>query len=187
MQYNSENAYSAIELIMAVACIGLLTAAALPAWQHLHSEQRLIEATETFVRDLRSARSLTLLHNRRYYLHYDTAAQHNSNGDDWCYTLASEPDCHCLNSAVAPACLALPDRHRHWQRSATFAGIHLSEVVFGGDNNVSFNPVRGTASFGHLRLADEYNRALIINVSLLGRIRVCHPAGSAATGSYPAC
>jgi Tfp pilus assembly protein FimT len=187
MQRNNENAYSAIELIMALACLGLLMAAALPAWQRFRSEQRLIGTAETFVRDLRSARSLTLLHNTPYHLHFDTAALHGETGDDWCYVMATGPGCHCLDSVAPPTCLALPDRRRHWQRAPAFPGIHLREAVFGSSNDVHFNPVRGTANFGHLRLEDDYNRALIINVSLLGRIRICHPPASASAGGYPVC
>ena len=187
MQHNNEKAFSAIELLAVTACMALLVAAGIPAWQQIHSAQRLIQATEFFATDLRSTRRLTLLHDTPYYLHFDTATLHNVDGEDWCYVMASDADCHCFDVAGPPACQAMPDRQRHWQQSADFPGIHLSEAVFGSHNYVVFNPVRGTASFGHLRLEDEYNRVLIINVSLLGRIRICRPAAATAIGRYPLC
>ena len=187
MQHNNENAFSAIELLAVTVCLGLLVAAGIPAWQQTHSAQRLIQATELLADDLRNGRRLTLLHDTPYYLHFDTATLHNVNGADWCYVMATAANCHCLGVAGPPDCQAMPDRRRHWQQAADFPDIHLSEAVFGSHNYVVFNPVRGTASFGHLRLEDEYNRALIINVSLLGRIRICRPAAATAIGHYPQC
>ena len=187
MQHTNAKAFSAIELLTVTACIGLLVAAGLPAWQQSRATRQLIQATELFAGDLRNTRRLTLLHDRSFYLHFDTAALHSIDGDDWCYVMATDTNCHCLGISVPPACQALPDRQRHWQQAADFPGIHLSEAVFGSHNYIVFNPVRGTASFGHLRLEDEYNHVLIINVSLLGRIRICRPAAALVIGHYPPC
>jgi len=187
MQQIKQKAFSAIELLAVTACIGLLMAAAIPAWQQIRSSQQLIQVTELFAADLRNTRRLTLLDDTPYYLHFDTTALHDSAADDWCYVMATDSDCHCLGVAGPPACQAMTDRQRHWQQAAAFPGIHLSEAIFGSHHYIVFNPVRGTASFGHLRLEDDYHHVLIINVSLLGRIRICRPTEAAAIGRYPLC
>jgi len=187
MQHKHQKAFSAVELLAVTACIGLLVAAGIPAWQHHRTAQQLIQASEYIADDLRSARRLTLLHDTPYYLHFDTAALHHVDGHDWCSVMATDSDCHCLGAAAVPTCQAMPDRRRHGQQASDFPGIRLREAVFGSHNYVVFNPVRGTASFGHLRLEDEYNHVLIINVSLLGRIRICRPVAAATIGRYPRC
>lgn len=187
MQHYNENAFSAIELLAVTACIGILVAAAIPAWQQNRASQRLIQAAELTVTDLRSTRRLALLFNQRYYLHFDTAAQHHGNDDTWCYVMSTAADCHCFGRNSPPTCQAMPDRRRHWLASTALPGIKLNEARFANHNYAVFNPVRGTASFGHLRFVDDYNHALIINVSLPGRIRICRPASSVAVGHYPLC
>jgi len=183
----NNNAFSAIELLIGLTCIALLIAIAIPAWQQMVSAQRLIQTTETLAQDLRSARRLSLLNNTPFYIHFDNTLNHNPVANDWCYVLSTVSDCHCLNATTPPPCMIMPDHLQHWQKSSDYPGIMMTEVVFGNHHSIRFNPVRGTASFGHIRLENSHNRALLIYVSLIGRIRICSPVDVALTASYPSC
>ena len=190
MQRNTDSAFSYIELLAVIACMAVLITVAIPAWLSNQSGNRLILAAETMAQDLRSARSLTLSRNTAYYLHYDNHQLHSASvsEDDWCYILAAGDDCHCLEAA-APAAICQPgnDRATKAVRSADYPAVHLIEARFGSRHSTRFDPVRGTARFGHLSLEDDFGRRLRINISLIGRIRICRPRGSPSVGPYPVC
>jgi len=169
----------------------VLMTAAIPAWLSNQSGNRLILAAETMAQDLRSARSLTLSRNTAYYLHYDNHQVHSTpvSEDDWCYILAAGVDCHCLEAAsqATSSCQPGNDRITKAVRSADYPAVHLIEARFGSRHSTRFDPVRGTARFGHLSLEDDFGRRLQINISLIGRIRICRPQGSPSVGPYPLC
>jgi len=174
---------------MVVACLSYLVAAALPSWHQYRSGQRLIQTAETLAQDLRQARSLALTHNTPYFIHYDLVTSHDAGpaAEEWCALLADRPDCHCRVANTEPAC-ALPAANEQLRTSAAaFPGIHLREAAFGGRNYTRFEPVRGTARFGRLRLGDDFEHQLQITISLLGRVRICRPAGTTAMATYPPC
>jgi type IV fimbrial biogenesis protein FimT len=176
-----QNAFSYIEIILTIACLSLLVAAVIPDWQQYRSANRLLQAAETLAQDLRSARSLALIHNTPYFIYYDNA------DESWCYLLTTHSDCHCLAPSPEPACLPGVATITPPVSADDFPGIYLTEALFGTQALASFEPIRGTARFGHLLLEDNYRHRLQINVSRLGRIRICHPQDSIRTGSYPAC
>jgi len=185
-----QTAFSYIELMLVITCLSLLAAATIPAWQQQQSGNHLLQAAETLAQDLRNARSLALIHNTPYFVHYDNASNHNSayssadSGTAWCYQLATHADCHCLEPSPEPDCQSTT---YPTVNAEEFPGIYLSEALFGTQHYTRFEPVRGTARFGHLKLDDNFQRSLKINISMLGRIRICHPPGTIATGPYPSC
>lgn len=182
-----QNAFTAIEVLIALTFIALLSAVAIPAWQQHLAAQRLLQTTEHLVQDLRSARTLALTNNTAYFIHFDTAANHINATADWCSVMSAGPGCHCLGENSLPACAVTPDRRLHWQQASDFPGISLTEAVFGSHNEIRFNPVRGTASFGHIDLQDDYNHQLKITISMVGRIRICSPPDAILLPPYPSC
>ena len=190
MQQNRDRAFSYIELLVVVACMTILLTAAIPAWLRNQSGNHLILAAETMAQDLRSARSLTLSRNTPYYLHYDNHQVHTAAtaAEDWCYILSAEDGCHCLDAASLTAgCVPQNDRTAKTVHSGDYPGVHLIEARFGNQHSTWFNPVRGTARFGHLSLGDDFERRLQINISMIGRIRICRPHGLSSLGPYPLC
>lgn len=189
MQRHIERAFSYIEVLAAITCLSLLTAAALPAWQQNQSGHHLIQTAEVIAQDLRSARNLSLDHNTPYFIHYDNSSAHTGSGsdNDWCYILATQAGCHCLDSVPAQECQPATDNNFHQVSAADHPGIHLTEARFGNRNYTRFDPVRGTASFGRLLIENDFQRRLQINISLLGRVRICQPDKIRVTGPYPAC
>lgn len=184
-------AFSLIELVVTLATLSILATLAIPAWQQHQSRQRLFQAAENLAQDLRSARSLSLKHNTPYFIHYDNTVTDNKTEGKagpasittthWCYTLSTRADCHCDADKAEPDCpLTMVTGH-------DYPGIHLNEALFGHQHYTRFDPVRGTALFGHLLIEDNFQRRLQINVSLLGRIRICRPSGDLSHSGFPRC
>jgi len=190
VQRNRDRAFSYIELLASIASLAIILAASLPGWQQNLSGHRLARAAEDLAQDLRSARNLSLTHNKVYFVHYDNSTHHGGSGLDaasWCTLRSTQTNCHCLAPNPAAACLEPAGNDIQRVDSHDHPGIHLVEARFGGQNYTRFDPARGTARFGRLRLQDDFQRSLQINVSLLGRVRICRPAGTISTGSYAAC
>jgi len=190
VQQDTDRAFSYIELLVVITCLAVLVTAAIPSWLRNQSGNHLIMAAETMAQDLRSARNLSLSHNSAYYLHYDNQQVHSGSTaeDGWCYSLAPEAGCHCLEAASpAVSCLPGNDRARKVIYSDEYPGIYLTEARFGSQHSTRFDPVRGTARFGHLSLVDDFERRLQINISLVGRVRICRPVASLSVGPYPVC
>lgn len=177
----------------ATATLSILVASIIPAWQQNQSRQRLLQTAEDLAQDLRSARSLSRKHNSPYFIHFDISASHSGvgtgdeSGENWCYSLATQADCHCLAPTSDPNCQLTGNNNYHRISSHDYPGIRLTEARFGTQHYTRFEPVRGTARFGRLLLEDNFQRQLQINVSLLGRIRICHPSNTLTTGAYPVC
>ncbi len=176
--------FTLAELLVALLVLAILVTQALPAMGTALDRQRLKAAAETLAADLRGARALA----RTDPLAPALTLSFRS-GAGWCYGLARRP-CDCRQTGVAqPAACALSLGGRLQLRrreAAAFPGIILQHAGFPG-GQARFDPVRGLASPGSLALASRRGERLELRLGLLGRVRICRPAGHPAPPGYPPC
>jgi len=148
-----------IELVIALAVLAVLGTLAVPAMGSMMERHRLRAVAEELVADLTEARFLAAQGNAPVHLQ---AAE----GPAWCYAVARQSGCGC-------------DRPQPCQlqqvRAADHPGITLLQaraVQFAAD---------GTASAGTVALFEARSGArLRVDMSVLGRARLCAPQGQAA-------
>lgn len=151
-----------LEMLITSAILAVLLSLAIPYSHGFIDIHRLKNMSETLVGDLYFARTESIKRNAPVSIQFST------NGNTlWSYV--SVPN-------------ILGDKS-----NSLFPGIKMTSVTF-TSNQVTFDPVRGTASsVGQINLSTEDNSAqLRINVGLLGQVTVCTPA-AVATGHYPPC
>ena len=151
-----------LEMLVTSAILAVLLSLAIPYSRGFIDVQRLKNMSETLVGDLYFAKTESIKRNAPVSIQFST------NGNTlWSYV--STPDILGNKS------------------NDLFPGVRMTSVTFAG-NQVTFDPVRGTASsVGQIHLSTEDNSAqLRINVGLLGQVKVCSPA-IVATGHYPPC
>src|SRR5690606_25198001 len=67
-----------------------------------------------------------------------------------------------------------------------FPGVQMNIASFSsGNTQITFDPLRGTATAGEVRLTGANGNNLRVRVSLLGRVTICTPDDS--MGAYQAC
>jgi type IV fimbrial biogenesis protein FimT len=152
-----------LELVIALAILAIVATLALPSFGAGAERTRLRLAAETLASDLAEARFEAAKAGRA--LHLPAQA-----GPAWCWAVATTPDCGC--AAAAPCQLKA-------ERAASHAGVTLVEV-----RAASFDP-GGAATGGGALLRSGRGEELRVELSPLGRPRVCAPGG--AVVGYPAC
>lgn len=176
--------FTLVELLVALAVLAILVTQAVPAMGRVLDRQRLRAAAETLAADLRGARALARTNPLAPALTLSFRT-----GTGWCYGLARRPcDCRLASPHQAAACtLARGGQlHLHRREAAAFPGITLRRVTFPG-GRARFDPVRGLASPGTLALDNRRGERLELRLGLLGRLRICRPAGHSAPPGYPSC
>ncbi len=172
-----------IELLVAIAVLAILISQAGPALAHLLDNARLLAAAHRLTADLQLARSEALQRG------IDVSLIFRDDADPWCYGFTITQACDCAPATGHSDCtLETADGARiRVTDAATFPRIQLAAVNFSNDLRVTFNAARGTAGAGHVTLESGTGRRLQLVVSTLGRIRLCVPDDSLATGGYPPC
>jgi len=163
------------ELLLVLALAGLLAALSIPSFGSLLADHRLRAAAETIAMDLRRARIDAVRQGRPLFVHFST-------GGPWCYRFAARAGCGC-DSPDADCVDTLPAGG-----GERFPGIRLSLSRFAfGASSTRFDPLRGLARPGRLRLTSSHHTSLELRISPLGRVRICRPAGRNRPRGYPAC
>ncbi|MBF0400803.1 MAG: GspH/FimT family pseudopilin [Magnetococcales bacterium] len=153
--------FTLLEMLIAVAIMGVLTALALPYAGSFIETQRLKTGVETIVGDLHYARTESIKRNLAVAVTFTT-----NGSSSWSY-VATPALWNTKTNTMAP-------------------GIQLTSVTFAGQM-VTFNPVRGTANSGQLVMAtSDGSIQLRIGVGPLGQVTTCTQTAN-PIGGYPAC
>jgi len=181
--------FTLIELLVTLAVLVVSLAIGIPTIAGQIERQRIIGAAETIARDLYRARAESLRRSQDVLVSF--ALFSGGPPPPWCYGLSVDDPCDCSS---ADSCRLDQELVRRGgaQPGAGYPAVHLDDVSFAADQ-VRFSPARGLANAGTVRLssrpdsvAGEYRLAVV--VSILGRIRICNPAGDFKhIGRYPSC
>ena len=148
-----------IELMIGLSIAAVLMSLAVPSFQAYLQRNRLKAAAQGLEIDLREARFESARRSEALHLVF-------KGGTDWCYAIATRPDCDCT---VAQACRLKTVRGRDLR------GVQLLEA-----HNARFDPASGTADLNGTAAIWQAGQAERVRVSLsaLGRPAVCVLDGS---------
>mgnify|MGYP001459484704 CR=1 FL=1 len=153
-----------VELMIAIAVLGILATLAVPSLAERLARQRLASAAETLAMDLAEARVEAAASGQALHVVFD-------RGADWCWAVARSASCGC----TAPAsCQLKVSRAADWPGVDLLAADATAFEPGGVPEAGTRAQFRGRGS-GHL---------LEVGLSPLGRSRLC--TGSGMPG-YVAC
>lgn len=155
-----------IELIVTLAVLGILISIGVNAYSGIFSQQELIQRTEHLYHFLRLARSQSIKHNKKVYVHF---CQFNNTGE-WKMAMAEQSSCDCF---TASSCLlnGLEVVEELVDGKTLFTSP--SDVTFNGDQ-ASFSSMRFSVNPGSITLTDLNGARLKVIQSSM-RLRICSP------------
>jgi prepilin-type N-terminal cleavage/methylation domain-containing protein len=209
-----QKGFTLLEMVVALAVLGVLVSFAAPAMSNYIKKRKIINATEAVYSQLQYARSEAIARSEDVYASFSA-----NKSTTWAMGVSTTSGCDPTETdrTAANACTLVVDDgdgNVHGTdpdgdgtaitdtgdlvlkvtSSSDFDGIALggsgsgSNVSFsGGTTQTRFNPVRGTATAGtvYLTLDDEYEMRVV--VATIGRIRICSPSGSTNVPGYATC
>jgi type IV fimbrial biogenesis protein FimT len=184
---------SMLEILIAMAILGIIVSVALPSMSEFGAQQRLASAAEQVFGHLQQARSESVARNVPVYVNF------SANGTTtWTYGMALATGCTLATTdpTAAGACYitvndgdttydgiagATDTGDRVLMRfpSSDYDDVEMAIASFSSGTQITFNPIRGTSTSGQINLESSNGRQLRVAVSLLGRVEICSPDGSA--------
>lgn len=153
-----------VEVMVVVAIIAIIALVAAPSYNGAIDRQRLKAAAEAVLADIRWARSESIKRNVPVRISFTTGAA-------WNYTVI--PDTNgdgTFGEAVIKT-----------GSNSDFPSTTLSAATFSGNLFSTIDPVRGTASAGHVEITSAEGTTARVTLSTLGRSRIC------GFGGYEGC
>jgi Tfp pilus assembly protein FimT len=184
--------FSLIELLITLGILIITLTIALPGFREFFDRERLINATEEVYGMLQKARMESMARSDEMYVNFA------SGSGTWSYGLVegtqAESGVPCDpnqdDPAVADACVitivsgdgsGTNDKVLMRQTNEPHPDIALTSTI----TKFEFDPVRGTATAGTVKLTSALGKELQVKVMPLGNISVCSP--DAQVPSYRDC
>lgn len=154
-----------LEMLTAVAVLGITSVVAIPATQNTLEKRRLIDASEAVFAHMQLVRSEAIKNNSQAYLAFQ------GSGENWCLGLDDAPSCDCNNDGDCQ----LNGAERRMS-DVNFPGVSLAQSFTSGVTG--FEPRRGLAyTTGTVTLSSNSGE-IRVNVSPLGSVTMCSPDGN---------
>ena len=155
-----------IELIVTLVVLGILISIGVNSYSGVFSQQELIQRTERLYHFLRLAKSQSIKHNKKVYVHF---CQLNGTGM-WKMAMAEGASCDCFS---AYSCHV--NGLEMVEDLADGKTIFTSplDVTFNGEQ-ASFSPMRFSVNPGSVTLTDINGAKLKVIQSTM-RLRICSP------------
>lgn len=132
-----ERGVTLVELLTAVAVLGIVMAIAAPSFQNTINKKRIKDATETLYADLKHTHSESIKRQANLFVSFQSGA-------NWCYGVDDSAACDCSTSNDCQI-----DGVEKVIRSSDFSGTTMSFSGFtsgGGFVYVQYEGIRGVAS-----------------------------------------
>lgn len=199
---------SLLEMLIAMAILGIIISVAVPSMSEFGANQRLIGASEQVYGHIQQARSESVARNAPVYVNFSA-----SGTTTWTYGVGLTTGCTLTvtDPTAAGACYIVVsdgdsvvdgidadgdgtvetgetdtgDRVLMRFPSSDYQDIEMGIASFSSGTQIVFNPIRGTSSSGQINLENSTGKQLRITVSLLGRAQICSPSDQ--VGNYDAC
>lgn len=202
MRYTKNNnaaGFNLIELIVSMAVLAILASLAAPSFISFFDKKRVVSAAEDLYGILQQARSESISRSNNIYIKFSGTTP----GATWQYGLSSNQNCDLTKTdpsvANANACVLViddgdgtlddgsatidnADLFLYRFSNADYTGVKMNSA---SNTEITFNPMRGTASPAtDIELESAEGLKMRLKVNVLGRIRICSPAGSGYISGY---
>lgn len=176
---SSQGGLTLLELMVAIAILGILVVVAVPSFRDLLAQQRIKGAAELVQTDLMFARSEAVRRNSAVYVKLTTGA-------DGCLGIGTAV-CSCRPPAPSGAALCDIKTTDLSPTGGAFPGVQLSAATA---TDLTFTAIRGAPDVinPEISLASTDitpSRQVTVKLSLLGLTSACSPNGS--VGGLSAC
>lgn len=193
--------FTLMEMLIAMMILAIIITLAVPSLSGFTANQRLIGAAEQVYSHLQQGRSEAVGRNRPVRINFAV-----DGTASWAYGMSSANDLCDLtvtDATAAGACaISVDDGDGALDpgdgsvdtddlllmrfTDLDFPGVQMDIDGFSsGSTQITFDPLRGTATAGEVRLTGANGNKLYVRVSLLGRVTICTPDDS--MGAYQAC
>ena len=200
MRIYINNGFTLVELMLVLSIFSIIATMAVPAVKTSFDKKELTRAGEDLYNHLQLARSESITRFAPLYVRF------NSTGANWQYGISQNDLCNLNQTdptlANTDACLLVVDDgdgivddgtalidaqdtvlYRFSQ--ADYPNISMTlDAMPNADNQIAFDPARGTAANATITLQSTRGFKLRLMVGVLGQIRLCSPAGSGYMGGY---
>lgn len=191
-----------LELLVTIAIVAIIFAVAGPSTRNLFDSKRLVAAAEQVYGHLQQARLESIARSTPVRAHFSAngsatwaygvshrdlcdITQTGAGGVDACVMVVDDGDgaVDPGDGSVDPDDLVLMrfDDSDHPDVTMNIASFSS------GNSQISFDPIRGTATGGEVILMSPLGRQLKVKVGLLGQLRICSPDGSVLRYSDTGC
>lgn len=176
--------FTLIELMAAVAVIGILAALALPSFQGMLERNSLKQAVEGLKSDMQYARTEAIKRSTNIKV-----SRTAGNAGAWCYGLSATPptttscDCNQATAAVADDCEI---------KIVSGTAYNATDLLTSGTRAFDFRrgTILGAPPNGGMTFTTAHHTARVV-FFVSGRVRVCTtnplPAGKTGLPGYPDC
>ncbi len=192
-----------LELLITMAILSIILSVSIPNFSDFRETQRLIGAAEQIYGHIQQARSEAISRNIAGYVNFSA-----NDTTNWVYgvsTVSSLCDLTVTVPTTTNACVIVMDDGDGVVdpgdgsvdsadlvlmrfSSADYPGVSMSISNFSsGNTQITFDPVRGTATSGQMDFQIQNGNQLRIKTSQLGRTSLCSPNGSAGKYSSTGC
>lgn len=200
MSKQLNNGFTLIELMLVIAIVAIVAVLAVPSFNSSFDRKRVSGAAEKLYENLQLARSESITRFRQIHVRF------NTTGSTWQYGVSQNAICDLTQTnptaANANACLLVvddgdgnvddgtatidaQDTVLYRFTEAEHAGVTLALDTIPANNQVTFDPTRGTAlGAATITLQSEKGYKMRLIVGVLGQIRLCSPAGAGHVGGY---
>lgn len=177
--------FTLIELMVTIAVLAILAALAGPAFGDFFQRYRLRGAADDVASLIATARAEAVARNR------DVAVVFSGTGTGWCVGATAAEPAAGQAAPTAPTCTCSNDCRvggRVMENSgANYSGVTMSTApasfVFDRRNGAVRPLTAATTTFG----SPDGRYSMTVQVSPLGRARLCVPSGSPAISGFGAC
>jgi type IV fimbrial biogenesis protein FimT len=168
--------FTLIELMVAIAVLGILITLAAPSFNGFIDRYRVKRAADTISAFLINTKSEAVKRNTT------VRAVFNTTGASWCAGMTTNATCDCT---VTNANACQIDGVERVVRGSDYKNIALAVT----GSTFAFTPLRGVANVaGNAEVTSANGLKIQVKVkNTTGRIRVCSPSGSGNVTGYPAC
>lgn len=193
-----EKGFTLIELMVAISLLGIILAVAAPSLSSYLDKRRIIAVGEAVYGQIQTARSEAIARSQKVYVDFsanDTttwrlgiSTNNNCIQNSNCWLVVDDGDgvIHGVTDSDDDGTMDTDtdDLVYYGLSSSDFSDVKLGDGSGGSPNQISFDPVRGTAvgETIYIRYGTTYEMRVIVGAT--GRIRLCSPSGATHVGGY---